>query len=604
VRLTGLTFAAPGLSINRDVRAALLVAHGDPATLELAGCALEYRYHNDYEVICEPSAAAALAALERMRDDETPVAIVLAEPWKASGAEGDFFARVRELHPTAKRAFLVPWGAWADGPTADAIHRSMALGLIDYYVLKPGRPGDELFDRTISEFLHEWARLNRPESKAIRIVSDPRSRRLDEIRTPLARSGIPLAFSTNDCDDGRALLAEARAKISDPAKRSLLDRAGDREADVVVVTTPDDVLVNPSLQEVAEANGMTTCLRDKIDFDVIVVGAGPAGLSASVYTSSEGLDTLTVERAWIGGQAGGSAMIRNYLGFNRGVSGGELVQRAYQQAWVFKTTFLWTPEVTELRTERDRHVVGLSDGTEARARAVILAMGVSYRRLDIPSLERFQGSGVYYGSSSSDGHVVGGDNAYVVGGSNSAGQAAIHLSRYSRNVTLLVRGDSLSNSMSDYLRVLIDDAPNVEVRYCTEVVAGDGDEQLQQLTLRDARTGETQTVPAAALFVMIGAHPRTDWLPDEIECDKWGYVMTGTDAVEAKGAKGHPPPTYAYQPLETCIPGVFAIGDVRHGAVKRVAAAVGEGSVVVRQVLEHLEALRTTSAAPAERASA
>jgi thioredoxin reductase (NADPH) len=587
------------------MRAALLVAHGDPERLDTVGRELERRYGADYEVVCKHSAAAALEELERMREAKTPVAVVLTEPWTESveRPEREFLARARGLHPRAKRALLVPWGAWADRPTADAILREMAIGNIDYYVLEPWSLGDELFHRTISEFLHEWARLNRPESKEIRIVSNRWSPKADGIRTLLTRSGVPHAFYTNDCEEGRRLLEEARSKVNDRSQQQLLERAGDRESDVLVVLLLDDVLVNPSGEELTEAYGIATCLGEERDFDVVIVGAGPAGLSASVYASSEGLRTLTVERASIGGQAGSSSLIRNYLGFNRGVSGGELVQRAYQQAWVFGTTFLLTPRVTALRTDGDRHVVTLSDGSEATARAVILATGVAYRRLDIPSVDCLRGKGVYYGASASDAQGLVGGDVYVVGGGNSAGQAAMHLSRYAREVTLLVRGTSLADSMSQYLRRQIDEAPNIKVECQMEVIAGEGDDRLRKLTLRHSLTGDTRTVTAAGLFVMIGARPHTDWLPDEIECDDWGYVMTGPDALEAKRRKGYPSPTHAYQALETCIPGIFAIGDVRHGAVKRVASAVGEGSVVVRQVLEHLEAPGTAAAPAPERAA-
>lgn len=573
------------------MRAALFVVHSDPESREMVRRELARRYGADYDVVCERSQGAALEVLERLRDADTPVAVVLAEPLMDSDvqAEGDFLARVRELHPEAKRALLVRWGAWGDRPTADTILRSMALGHIDYYVLQPWRPGDELFHRTISEFLHEWARLNRPESKEIRIVSSPWSRQAHEIRTLLARSGVPLAFYPNDCDEGRELLELARTKVRDPAKRQLLEHAGDRDSDVVVVSLLDDLLVDPSGEELTEAYGIATSLGEERDFDVIVVGAGPAGLAASVYASSEGLRTLTVERSSIGGQAGSSSLIRNYLGFSRGVSGAELAQRAYQQAWVFGTRFLLTRNVTRLHTEGERHVVSLSDGSQATARAVILATGVSYRRLDIPSLDGLRGRGVFHGASGSDAQALTGEDVYVVGGGNSAGQAAMHLSRYAREVTLLVRSSSLAESMSQYLRDQIDETPNIKLACATEVVAGDGDSRLRALTLRDSTTGDTRTVPAAALFVMIGARPHTDWLPDEIECDDWGYMMTGPDALEAKRKKGYPPPTHPYQLLETCVPGVFAVGDARHGAVKRCASAVGEGSIVVRQVFDYFE---------------
>ena len=315
---------------------------------------------------------------------------------------------------------------------------------------------------------------------------------------------------------------------------------------------------------------MTTELRDPGRFDVVVAGAGPAGLAAAVYASSEGLRTLVVERESIGGQAGSSSRIRNYLGFQRGVSGGELATRAYQQAWVFGTTFLLMREATGLRVADDGHVVTISDGTEIETRSVVLAMGVSYLRLGIPALEALAGSGVFYGASPSDAQQFTGGDVFVVGGGNSAGQAAVHLSRYAANVTLLVRGSNLSSTMSQYLLDEIEAVRNVDVRLSTEVVDGSGEGRLEQLLLRGG-DGVTTTVRADALFVLIGARPHTEWLPPELERDARGFVITGAD-------------------FETSLQGVFAIGDVRAGSVKRVASAVGEGSVVIQQVHRYLEA--------------
>jgi thioredoxin reductase (NADPH) len=339
---------------------------------------------------------------------------------------------------------------------------------------------------------------------------------------------------------------------------------------------------------------------EQSDFDVIVIGAGPAGLAASVYASSEGLRTLTVERGSIGGQAGASSLIRNYLGFSRGVSGAELVQRAYQQAWVFGTRFVLTRAVEELRTEGDRHIARLADGSEATARAVILATGVTYRLLDIPVLEEFRGRGVFYGASVSEAQALSREDVYIIGGGNSAGQAAMHLCRHARSVNILIRGDSLADSMSQYLRDQIEETRNIHVEYRTEVAGGEGETRLRRLTIRDRDSGETKTVPAAALFVMIGARPHTEWLPETIERDDWGYVKTGPDAIAAKREKGFGLPTHNFQMFETCVPGIFAVGDLRHGAIKRVASAVGEGSVVIRQVLEYLQG--ETSAVEAARA--
>jgi thioredoxin reductase (NADPH) len=293
------------------------------------------------------------------------------------------------------------------------------------------------------------------------------------------------------------------------------------------------------------------------------------------------LRALVVEREAIGGQAGSSSLIRNYLGFARGVSGTELAQRAYQQAWVFGTSFLLMRDAVELRPGDRSHTLRTADGAEFEAGAVVLAAGVSYRRLQNPALAELEGSGVFYGASAAEAKALAGRSVFVVGGGNSAGQAAMHLCRWAEHVCLVVRGPSLAASMSSYLREAIDAAANVEVLLETEVAGGEGESRLESLTLRDTGSGATSTVDADALFVLIGAQPGTEWLPEEIARDEWGYVLTGRDAGEdAAGER---------QMLETSLPGVFAVGDVRHGAVKRVASAVGEGSVVIQQVHRRLE---------------
>jgi thioredoxin reductase (NADPH) len=360
----------------------------------------------------------------------------------------------------------------------------------------------------------------------------------------------------------------------------VLERAGDDGTHGPVVAMRDGpVIVDATPKDVVRAYGATTELGHRRHFDVIIAGAGPAGLAAAVYAASEGLQTLVVEGEALGGQAGASSLIRNYLGFPRGISGAELGQRAYQQAWVFGARFLVLCEVTALHVGEDRHTVVLSDGTSATARAVVLATGVSYRRLDIPALEALQGAGVYFGASLSEGPAVLGEDVYVVGGGNSAGQAALYLARYARQVTMVVRGGTLAESMSQYLREALRAAGNVEVRLSTEVVAGGGQGRLEHLVLRDASTGATDDVRAAALFVLIGARPRTDWLPPAIERDQWGYVLTDRDA-----SGGHWTLPRAPYPYETSVPGVFAVGDLRARSVKRVASAVGEGSVVMQHV--------------------
>jgi thioredoxin reductase (NADPH) len=487
----------------------------------------------------------------------------------------DLLASAKALYPNAKRALLVKFGAWGHRETADAMLRAMARGTIDYYVLKPWRRADEYFHRTITEFLQEWERATSASPQELALVCEWRSPRSHQLRQLLARNGVPHLVHDTDSPEGRQILAEVNLE-------------GTREP--VVVLVGGGVLVDPTNAELAGSYGVSTTLEDRSDFDVVVVGAGPAGLAAAVYASSEGLDTLVVERESIGGQAGSSSKIRNYLGFARGISGSDLAQRAYQQAWVFGAHFLHTRAVTGLRGEGGRHVLDLSDGSVARAKAVVLATGIEYKRLGMPELEALLGTGVFYGASVSEARAHGGQEVYVVGGGNSAGQAAVHLARYAARVTILVRRADLTETMSRYLIDEIDQSDNIGVRPYTEVCGGRGDGSLEALELRDCRTGERETVPAAALFVMIGAQPHTSWLPDAVRRDRWGYLLTGSDVSDADWQAERP-----RLMLETSLPGVFAVGDARHGSTKRVASAVGEGSVVIEQVHHMIDSAEPAS---------
>jgi thioredoxin reductase (NADPH) len=525
---------------------------------------LERRYGSDYRVRCVGSATDALARLERWREAGDPVALVLADQWMPDMLGEDFLACARGLYPNAKRALLVKFGAWGHRDTADAMLRAMARGNIDYYVLKPWRRADEYFHRTITEFLQEWERASSGAPQEVAVVCEWRSPRSHQLRQMLARNGVPHVVHETDSPEGRRILAEA-------------DQEGTRKP--VVVMEGGAVLVDPTNAELADAYGVSTRLEERSDFDVVVVGAGPAGLAAAVYASSEGLDTLVVERESIGGQAGSSSKIRNYLGFARGVSGTELAQRAYQQAWIFGARFLHTRSVTALRPEGGRYALELSDGSEATATAVVLATGIAYRRLRIPELDALVGMGVFYGASVSEARAHTGQEVYVVGGGNSAGQAAVHLARYAARVTILVRRASLAETMSSYLINEIEAAENIEVRPHTEVVGGAGEGALKSVELRDCRTGRLETVPAAALFLMIGAQPHTEWLPESTCRDERGYLLTGSEVPETDWPLERP-----RLMLETSLPGVFAVGDARHGSTKRVASAVGEGSVVIEQV--------------------
>jgi thioredoxin reductase (NADPH) len=540
---------------------------------------LERRYGTDYRVRCVGSATDALARLEGWREAGDPVALVLADQWMPDMLGEDFLGCARALYPDAKRALLVKFGAWGHRETADAMLRAMARGSIDYYVLKPWRRADEYFHRTITEFLQEWERASSGAPQEVAVVCEWRSPRAHQVRQQLELNGVPHVVHDTDSPEGRRILAEA-------------DQEGNRKP--VVVFEGGGVLVDPTHDQLADAYGVSTRLEDQSDFDVVVVGAGPAGLAAAVYASSEGLDTLVVERKSIGGQAGSSSKIRNYLGFARGVSGAELAQRAYQQAWIFGARFLHQRSVTALRPEGGRYAIELSDGSHATATAVVLATGIAYRRLEIPELEALQGTGVFYGASVSEARAHTGQEVYVVGGGNSAGQAAVHLGRYAAHVTILVRRASLEETMSRYLIDEINAAENIEVRPHTEVAGGAGVGALKSVDLRDCRSGDVDTVPAAALFLMIGAQPHTEWLPDTICRDERGYLLTGSDLPE--GDWSHERPQLM---LETSLPGVFAVGDARHGSTKRVASAVGEGSVVIEQVHQLLAQAATPHHTPA-----
>jgi thioredoxin reductase (NADPH) len=568
---------------EKSRRAAILAIESDRGALERIAAELDRRYGEDYRVVCERSASAAVARLTRMREAGERLALVLADQWTSEIQGTAVLAKVRELHPHAKRGLLIEWGGWGDRPTAEAIFAAMARGDMDYYVLKPTQAGDEQFHRMVTEFLHEWSRSHAEDAGEITLIAPELSPRGHELRSLLARNGVPHCFRTSGSQQGRRLLAE-------------LGRQGSRDA--IAVFRDGRVLVDPSDVELAAGFGVDTQLGPEREFDVVVVGAGPAGLTTAVYAASEGLRTLVVERQSIGGQAGASSLIRNYLGFSRGVSGSELAQRAYQQAWVFGTRFLLMREVTELRAERERLVVAVEGEGEAAAGAVVLATGVAYRRIGIRSLEELVGAGVFYGAATSEAQGVAGEDVYVVGGGNSAGQAAMHLSRYARRVTLVVRRPGLAATMSRYLIESLKATDNVEIRLSTEVVDGFGDGRLRGLVLRDFVSGEREQVAAAGLFLLIGARPHTDWLPPEIARDPGGYLLTGSELIRAGRVTESWPLERPPLAMETSMPRVFAVGDVRHGATQRVASAVGDGSVVVQQL--HRLLAPTATAEPAE----
>jgi thioredoxin reductase (NADPH) len=541
----------------------LLAVDDDRDALRAVATELRHRYSRDYEVVCEASPDAALKKLEGLAEEGAEVALVLAAQWLSGMTGTELLGRVHQLHPHAKRGLLVDWGAWGDRATGEAIHDAMAHGRIDYYVLRPAGLPDEVFHQAVSSFLLEWSRSQQIAPHTIHVVGESWSGRAYELRDILERCAMPHAFCLADSDKGRELLARVDGKPTLP----------------LMILPDGTVLVDPSDAEVGSAGGAAVD-PGQSDFDVVIVGSGPAGLSAAVYGASEGFSTLVVDEGGLGGQATSSSLIRNYLGFPRGISGGRLAEQAYEQAWVFGANFAFMQCAVGIQRDADGIRVMLAQHGPVNARAVILATGATYRRLGIPELEELNGAGVFYGGPASEAQGLKGLEVYVVGGANSAGQAALHLARYASRVTLVVRAKSLGAGMSHYLVRQVEAAANVDVRLDSEVVGGGGDGSwLDHLVLRGA-DGMEEKVPARGLFLMIGAHPRTEWLPSDIARDSRGFILTGPDLGEDCGWPLERSPLL----LETSMPGVLAAGDVRHGAVKRVASAVGEGSIAIQLV--------------------
>jgi len=557
-----MTFRDEATSIDHPPGAAVIVAvDDDDDSSARIGRVLVRRFGADYQVVREHSPSAALKALDELHRDGKDVALVLAAHGMADMTGIEVLAQVSSKHRHARRALLIPWG---DRSTAESIVKASALGQIDAHIVRPWRDADESFCHAVTELLDEWDRNHRPQFEAVRIVGDRWDAYSHGVQDALQRSNVPYRFYEADCAEGR----------------ELLERSAESGPLPVAILFDGRVLPRPAPAEIADALGVNTDPGAEV-FDVAIVGSGPAGLAAAVYGASEGLRVLVLENEALGGQAGTSSLIRNYLGFPRGLSGADLIHRAYLQAWMLGARFLIGRAASGLRAEPDALVLELDDGSEIRSRTIVVAAGVRYRRMGIDTLEAFTGRGVFYGAGVTEAPGMADEDVYVVGGANSAAQAALYLSRFAARVTVLVRESSLT-AMSAYLIRDMEARDNVVVRLNAVVTDGSGDYRLRSLTIRDTAADRIEEVSATAVFILIGASPRTNWLPPDIQRDDRGYILTG-DSVP-----GPPANARLNAPLQTSTPGVFAVGDVRAGSMKRVAAAVGEGSTAMRLVHDYL----------------
>ncbi|HST66928.1 MAG TPA: FAD-dependent oxidoreductase [Mycobacteriales bacterium] len=554
---------------GRVARPAILTVDDDPSVSRAVARDLRRKYGEGYRIVRAESGPQALEALKEIKLRGEQVAVLLADYRMPQMSGIEFLEQAMDLFPLARRVLLT---AYAD---TDAAIQAINVVDLDHYLLKPWDPPEEKLYPVVDGLLDAWSTTYRQPAREIRVIGHRWSARSYELRDFLARNSVPFRWYLAEDAEAERLLAAAGL--------------GDDKLPVVI-TEDGTAMAEPSDAEVAQRVGLAT--TPSTDFyDLVVIGGGPAGLGAAVYGGSEGLRTVLVERRATGGQAGTSSRIENYLGFPDGVSGEQLTERARRQALKFEVEMLTTRDVVGLEQRGSARVVRFDDGTEVAAHTVILATGVSYRFLEAPGLADLAGRGVYYGAATTEGPSCRSQQVFIVGGANSAGQAAMYFSRYAEKVTLLVRGRSLDSSMSRYLIDQLDGVPNIEVRTCTEVVGGSGEEHLESLTLRNNATGESETVPASWLFVFIGAAPRTDWLDGCLDRDRRGFVLTGPDlVVDGRRPAGWSLDRDPYH-LEASVPGVFVAGDVRAESVKRVASAVGEGAMAVTLVHRYLEKL-------------
>ena len=548
----------------------LFTVDDDPEVLRAIERDLRSHYSDRYRVMRASSGSAALSTLRELKARNNPVALLLADQRMPLMNGVGFLSEAMEIHPQAKRALLT---AYADTTAAiDAINEAR----IHYYLMKPWDPPEEKLFPAIDDLLLDWSSTFRPLYEGIRVLGTRWSNRSYELREFLARNQVPYQW------------IDVELAQTDPDVRSLISSLGPEAETLPLILFPDGTrLAEPPLPAVADKVGLRThALTDF--YDLAIVGGGPAGLAAAVYGASEGLRTVMIEREAPGGQAGLSSRIENYLGFPAGLSGSDLARRAVAQARRFGVEILSPQDVVGLRIDGPYRFIKMADGAEISCNALLLAMGVQWRTLDVPGVDRLQGAGVYYGGGTSEAIACRGETVYIIGGANSAGQAAMHFSKFAEKVVMLVRGTSLASTMSHYLVEQIEKTPNIEVWTQTSVVEVQGDTRLTGITVQCEPSGTRKQLPASSLFIFIGAQPRTEWLGNFIERDERGFILSGPDLLR----DGKRPASWTLDRdpglLETNVPGIFVVGDVRHGSVKRVASGVGEGAVVVQFMHQYL----------------
>lgn len=548
----------------------LFTVDDDPEVLRAIERDLRGRYADRYRVMRADSGSAALDTLRELKARNNPVALLLADQRMPQMDGVGFLTQAMEVHPDAKRALLT---AYADTNAAiDAINEAR----IHYYLMKPWDPPEEKLFPALDDLLLDWTSSFRPPYEGIRVLGTRWSSRSYELREFLARNQVPYQW------------IDIELAQTDPEVSSLIRSLGPQAENLPLILFPDGTkLPEPPLPTVADKLGLRTHAQTDF-YDLAIVGGGPAGLAAAVYGASEGLRTVIIEREAPGGQAGLSSRIENYLGFPSGLSGNDLARRAVAQARRFGVEILAPQEAKGLRIDGPYRYLKLADGSEISCNALLLAMGVQWRTLEVPGMDRLQGAGVYYGGGTSEALSCRGETVYIIGGANSAGQAAMHFSKFAEKVVMLVRGESLASTMSHYLIEQIEKTPNIEVWAKTVVTGVKGDTRLTGITVQRYNPPEIKELPASSLFIFIGALPRTEWLGDLVERDERGFILSGPDLIR----NGKRPASWTLDRdpglLETNVPGIFAVGDVRHGSVKRVASGVGEGAVVVQFMHQYL----------------